>query len=51
LSIVEIEVPRKSKKNLFFTGSDEAFIKTDGGKKKLKGPQLEEEILRRHGLK
>jgi len=45
-----IEVPKMSKKTLFFTGSDRTFIKTDGGRKELKGPQLEKEILRRHGL-
>jgi hypothetical protein len=50
LYIVEIAVPRVSKQHLYYTGSEKAFIKTDGGRKELKGPRLEAEILKRHGL-
>lgn len=50
LYIVELSVPRVATKDLFFTSKDEAWIKTDGGKIQLKGPQLQQEVLRRFNL-
>jgi len=47
LCIVEIVVPRVSATELYFTGGNEAFVKTDGAKKLLVGPELQAEILRR----
>jgi hypothetical protein len=47
LFVIEIVVPRVFSNNLYFTGSSLAFVKTDGGKKKLSGAQLNDEILRR----
>ncbi len=45
--VVEVIAPQVSASNLYFTGSNEAWVKTDGGKKKLKGPELQDEIIRR----
>jgi DNA modification methylase len=47
LYVVEIVVPRVSTTNLYFTGGNEAFVKTDAGKRKLTGPEIQEEVLRR----
>ena len=40
LYILEITVPRRNHDGLFFTGSGEAWVRTDGGKRKLSGPDL-----------
>ncbi len=39
LCVVEIIVPRVFDSGPYFTGSNEMFVKTDGGKKKLSGPE------------
>ena len=46
LSVIEVVVPRGSAL-LSFTGGNEAFIKTDAGKKRLSGPELIDEVVRR----
>ncbi|MFC1882351.1 RNA-binding domain-containing protein [Thermodesulfobacteriota bacterium] len=45
--VVEVAVPEITDDELYFTGGNEAFIKTDAGKSKLSGPLLKNEILRR----
>jgi hypothetical protein len=35
---------------LYFTGKDEAWVRIDGGKKRLSGPEIQQEILLRKGL-
>ncbi|MCW5851827.1 MAG: ATP-binding protein [Anaerolineae bacterium] len=47
LWVVEIIVPYASTTDLYFTGGNQAFVKTDAGKKKLSGPELQDEIRRR----
>lgn len=47
LFVIEVVVPRVLTNDLYFTGGNEAFVKTDAGKKKLSGPELQDEILRR----
>jgi hypothetical protein len=44
---VELTVPRVSTPQLFFTGSGQAWVKTDGGKRKLTGAEINEEIRTR----
>jgi DNA modification methylase len=50
LYVVELSIPTVASKDLYFTVKDEAWIKTQGGKKELKGPQLQQEILRRFNI-
>jgi len=47
LYVVEVAVPEVHSDDLYFTGGNEAFVKTDAGKKKLSGPALQDEVLRR----
>jgi hypothetical protein len=48
LYILEIAVPKpRTIKGLYYTSSGEAWAKTDGGKRKLIGIDLEQEIIRR----
>lgn len=47
LWVIEILIKAPLNKSMYFTGGDEAFIKSDAGKKKLSGPELEDEIKRR----
>jgi CheY-like chemotaxis protein len=47
VSIVEVVAPRVDGDDLYFTGGNEAFVKTPAGKKKLSGPELQDEIGRR----
>ena len=47
LFVVEVIVPRVFTQELFFTGGNEAFVKTDAGKRKLTGPEQYDEIRRR----
>jgi len=48
--LVEITVPRSRTRDLYFTGSNEAWVKTDGGKKRLSGPEIQQEVVKRQGL-
>lgn len=45
--VVEVTVSKVHTDDLYFTGGNEAFIKTDAGKKKLSGPVLQDEIFQR----
>ncbi len=45
--VVEVVVPPGSPKVLYFTGSNEAFVKVDGARRKLNGPQIQAEIQKR----
>jgi hypothetical protein len=47
LYVVELVVPRASSNTLYFTGRSETYVKTDGGKKRLTGPEIQEEIIKR----
>lgn len=45
--IVEIYVPRPQTKLLYFTSDEEVYVKTEAGKKKLSGAEIQAEIIRR----
>jgi tetratricopeptide (TPR) repeat protein len=49
--IVEITVLGGDKKHLYFTAGNEAYVKTDGGKRKLTGTAIQTEIQRRQSVK
>jgi predicted HTH transcriptional regulator len=51
LYVVKLAVAAGSSERLYYTGDKQAFIKTDSGKKQLKGFELEEEFIRRNNLK
>lgn len=51
LFIIELAAPQGDPFTLYFTGGDEAFVKTEGSKHKLKGPAIQEWIMTRYGLK
>ncbi|MBR9973882.1 ATP-binding protein, partial [Magnetospirillum sulfuroxidans] len=48
--VVELVVPEVRTQSLFFTANGSAYIKYEGGHKKLTGLHLQDEILRRFGL-
>ncbi len=50
LYVVEIRVPSIRKTLLFATGSQEIYVKTDSGKKKLSALEIQYELLDRHGI-
>ncbi len=47
LWVVELLVPPLQRKDIFYTSSGKLFVKTEGGKKKLLGPEATE-FIRRH---
>lgn len=47
LYVVEVSVPAVQGKHLYATGSEEVYLKTEAGKKKLTVMQIQEELLRR----
>jgi tetratricopeptide (TPR) repeat protein len=47
LGVVELVVPPPQRKDVFYTGSSELFVKTDGGKQKLQGLAITEFIRER----
>lgn len=47
LFVIEVVVPRSQNNLLYFTGANEVFVKTDAGKKRLSGLELQDEIVRR----
>ena len=47
LFVVEVVVPRGDSSTLYWTNKTEAYVRTDAGKKKLSGPEIQEEVLRR----
>jgi predicted HTH transcriptional regulator len=50
LYVVEMAIPRPNNTDLYFTAKDEGWIRIDGGKKRLTGPEMQQEILRRKGF-
>ncbi len=44
LWVIELVVPRAQERNVFYTGGGSLYVKTDGGKKKLIGPEVTEFI-------
>ena len=44
LWVVELVVPPPQERNVFYTGGGSLYVKTDGGKKKLIGPEVTEFI-------
>ncbi|MBD2100656.1 ATP-binding protein [Leptolyngbya sp. FACHB-261] len=47
LYVVQVKVPPSNSIRLHFTESNEAFVKTNGVKQKLTGPQVQDWIMRR----
>jgi mRNA-degrading endonuclease toxin of MazEF toxin-antitoxin module len=47
LFVVELAVPRGEPTTMYFTGGDKAFVRLDGVKQKLKGPQIQQWIMAR----
>ncbi len=45
--VVEIVVPKPLSNELYCTGSNDVYLKTDSGKKKLSIPEIQDEVLRR----
>ncbi len=45
--VIEIVVPRPLSNELYCTGSNDVYLKTDSGKKKLSIPEIQDEVLRR----
>ncbi len=50
LYVVEVRVPSVRRSLLFATGSQEVYVKTDSGKKKLSALEIQHELLHRHGI-
>lgn len=50
LYLVEVSVPSTRRTTLFSTGSQDVYIKTDAGKKKLTAMEIQQEVLRRCGI-
>jgi Putative DNA-binding domain len=47
LLVIELSVPRGEPATMHFTSGDEAFVRLDGVKQKLKGPQIQQWVLGR----
>ena len=47
LWVVELVIPPPQESHVFYTGSGQLFVKTDGGRKKLRGPEVTE-FVRKH---
>lgn len=50
LCVVELSVPQVHTKDLYATGKNEVYIKTDAGKKKLTISEIQAEILKRNNI-
>ncbi len=47
LYVIEVYAPRPQTKLLYFTSNEEVHVKTEAGKKKLSGAEIQAEIIRR----
>ena len=47
LFVIELTAPAGDPSDLYFTGGDEAFVRVDGVKQKLKGPAIQAWIMKR----
>ena len=47
LWVVELVVPPPQESHVFYTGNGQLFVRTDGGRKKLRGPEVTE-FVRKH---
>ncbi|RKU39274.1 hypothetical protein C6496_02205 [Candidatus Poribacteria bacterium] len=47
LWVIELVIPSTRERNIFYTSSNDLFVKTEGGKQTLQGPEATEFILRR----
>lgn len=50
LYLIEVRIPKVRRTLLFSTGSQEVYIKTDAGKRKLSALEIQQELLRRVGI-
>lgn len=50
LYVVEVRVPSSRRTLLYATGSQDVYVKTDAGKKKLNTIEIQQELLRRCGI-
>jgi hypothetical protein len=50
LYVVEFRVPSSRRTLLYATGSQDVYVKTDAGKKKLNTIEIQQELLRRCGI-
>lgn len=50
LYIVEVRIPAVRRTLLFATGSQEVYVKTDAGKRRLSAVEIQHELLRRVGI-
>ena len=46
LWVIELVIPSPQERDVFYTGSSDLFVKTEGGRQKLRGQQITEFILR-----
>lgn len=46
LWVVELVVPPPRESHVFYTGSGQLYVRTDGGRKKLRGPEVTEFVLK-----
>jgi predicted HTH transcriptional regulator len=47
LHVIEVEVPKSLTNFLYFTNDNKVYVKTEAGKKRLSGPEIQDEIIRR----
>ena len=47
LWVIELVIPPPQDRNIFYTGGNDLFVKTEGGRQKLRGQQITEFIFRR----
>lgn len=50
LYLVEVRIPAMRRTLLFATGSQEVYVKTDAGKRRLSAVEIQYELLRRVGI-